>query len=307
MRPQRAVLTAALLTAIRVTSSAPAGAQPVEPARAAFENGLRSLGERRFGDAAVALERSYTLRPLPVTLYNLALAYRGMGRYLSAIDAFDRYLAAPDISSGPERVAAIAEELRDLRTQLIELDLAVTPAGASVAIDGRPLESGARHASLDPGAHVMDVALDGHRPEHRDLPRAPGTHARIAVDLTPLRDGRLQVECAAPTARIVIDHGAVYFGRAEVGLPPGEHHVDVRLDAYQPYGRDVRVGHTGTVRLDVTLAPLLRADWRQRGWILAGVGVAALAVGVGLYFALRADVPDPHVGNWDNVNAPARP
>jgi hypothetical protein len=288
---------------------APAPAVPLspDPARAAFEAGLRGLNERRFGDAALALERSYTLRPLPVTLYNLALAYRGIGRYLSAIDAFDRYLAAPDASSGPERATAILEEVRDLRAQLVELDLAITPPEATVSIDGRPLAPELRHASLDPGAHVMDVALAGHRPEHRDLPRAPGTHDRIAVALTPLREGRLLVECTSIAARIVIDGTATFTGRAELGLPPGDHHVEVRLDAHLPYARDVRVGNTGTVRLDVALTPLPRTDWRLRGWILGGVAVAAVATGLGLYFALRAEVPDPHVGNWDNVNAPARP
>lgn len=299
------IASAAVLLS-RSVCAQPVPAPPVDPARAAFEEGLQRLAERRYGDAADRLEDSLQQRPLPVTLYNLGLAYRGMRRYLLAIERFERYLAAPDLAAGPERLAAIRTELADLRAQLLVLDLSVTPAASAVFIDGSPIALGPQPLQLDPGHHVLDVRFEGHRPVHRELTYPPGAHERIEVALEPLRDGRLLVECASPQARIVVDQGAPYFGRAELGLPPGDHRVDVRLAAYQPYSRVVHIGYTGTVRIDVALAPIpQRSLWRSPGVIVAGSVVVSAAAALGLYFALR-DVPEPHAGSWGTIEAPAR-
>lgn len=288
-------VVAALLT-LPVTASAQAN----DPPREAFEAGVRSLAERRFRDAADAFERSYGLRPLPVVLYNRALAYRGMGRYLSAINDFDAYLAAPDPSATPERLAAIREEVRDLRAQLVELTITPSPEDAVVSIDGHPLPARTAVTALDPGPHVIDVVRLGHRPEHREIVGAPGARVPFAVSLAPIRDGRLQVECAVPAARITVDGGGASHGRASLALPPGEHRVEVSAEGYLPYHRTVVVGFTGTVRLDVTLSE--RPNWVLRGFLIGG---AAAAVGGLLATALLWPAArDAHQGTWDNTVAP---
>ena len=279
-------------------------AQPVDPPRAAFEAGLRGLVERRFSDAAASFERSYTLRPLPVVLYNLALAYRGMGRYVSAIDAFDRYLAAPDPSAGEERLAAIRDELRDLQSQLVTVELALDPADAIVSVNGRAYPAGTRSLSLDPGAYVIDVVHYGYRPVHLELPDARGEHLRREVRLPSIRDGRLLVECALASARITVDGTRTFRGRAELNADPGDHRVEVVAEGYLPWQRNVRVGFTGTVRVDVALAP--RPDWTARVLVIGGATLAGVAAGLALYFGLR-DVPSPYAGSWGTVTEPARP
>lgn len=292
---------AALVLALAAAAPRAAAAQAADPAREAFEAGLRSLAERRFGDAAAAFERSSALRPLPVVHYNLALAYRGMGRYLLAIDRFDRYLDAPDASATPERLAAIREEVDDLRRRLVTLTVSASPADATVSVDGHPLPAGTTSVTLDPGPHALDVVRAAHRPEHRELTLDPGARVPLAVPLAPLRDGRLQVECAVTTARISIDGRSDFRGRASLPLAPGEHRVEVSAEGYLPYRRAVTVGPTGTVRLDVSLAerPNLALRWGL------GLGASAVVVGAAVTAALLwPETPSPHVGNWDNVRAP---
>jgi len=278
-----------------------ASAQSVDPPREAFEAGVRSLAERRFRDAADAFERSYALRPLPVVLYNRALAYRGMGRYLSAINDFDAYLAAPDPSATPERLAAIREEVRDLRAQLVELTITPSPADAIVSIDGHPLPARTTVTALDPGPHVIDVVRLGHRPEHREIAGAPGARVPFAVSLAPIRDGRLQVECAVSSARITVDGEGASRGRASLPLPPGEHRIEVSAEGYLPYQRTVVVGSTGTVRLDVTLAA--RPNLALR-WGLIGGGVAVLAGAIVTTALLWPEARAPHPGTWGEAVAP---
>jgi hypothetical protein len=291
---------ASLAFAAFVASRA-ASAQAVDPAREAFEAGVRSLAERRFGDAAAALERSRALRALPVVHYNLALAYRGMGRYNNAITAFEAYLAAPDPSEAPERLAAIREEVSDLRAHLVTLTLATTPADATVSIDGHPLPAGTTAVTLDPGPHAVDVVRLAHRPAHHELTGAPGARVPLTVSLAPIREGRLQVECAVPAARIEVDGASAARGRALLPLPPGEHRVAVSAEGYLPYRRTVVVGFTGTVRLDVTLVE--RPNLALRWGLVAGGAAAVIGAAVAVAL-LWPETPGAHMGTWDNVVAP---
>jgi hypothetical protein len=59
-------------TATASAESAPPVAP--NPARDAFNDGVRALDESRFADAASAFERSYQLAPVPAVLFNLAFA-----------------------------------------------------------------------------------------------------------------------------------------------------------------------------------------------------------------------------------------
>ncbi|MFO0630467.1 MAG: hypothetical protein U0325_33240 [Polyangiales bacterium] len=100
------------LVALTLLTSA-AGAQNAPDARASFEQGVRLLEDARYAEAAAALERSLALRESPSVLYNLALAYRGTGAYLRAIETFERFLhAAPEREPLRRDAATIAQELR---------------------------------------------------------------------------------------------------------------------------------------------------------------------------------------------------
>jgi hypothetical protein len=253
----------------------------------------------------VALERSHRLRPVPVVAYNLALAYRGLGRYVTAVEAFERYLRAPDPAAPAERLAAIHEELAELRAQLVRVSVSVTPRDAATAVDGRPLGvlPPGEELTLDPSPHVFEWTAPDHRPERRELPGAAGSSLALDVRLEPLREGRLAVEPAPATASVSVDGRPLGAGRHELGLPPGEHWVELRAAGFVPARRAVRVGATGVVRLALSLdrEPAPR-------WVVPTV-VGASAAGVGALVAvlvavLRPTVPEPRRGSWDSVTGP---
>lgn len=292
-----------------------AGAQPVDadasvevaadPARAAYDEGLRLLAERRFHDAAVALERSSRLRALPVVTYNLALAYRGLGRYVAAIDAFESYLRAPDPAAPTERLAAIREEVADLRSQLVHVTLHVEPADAETVVDGRPAGPLPADAplTLDPGPHVFSWTAPGHRPDRREVPGVAGSTVQLDVRLDALREGRLVVEPTPLSAQVTVDGRPLGAGRRELGLPPGEHWIELRANGCVPVRRAVQVGPTGTVRLTVALESQPLPRWVVPTAVASAVAVVGAVVAIALAVGLPS-VPDPAHGTWGDVHEP---
>jgi hypothetical protein len=294
-----------LSPALAAAQPAPVTSALVEQARTAYELGLRSIAEGRFHEAAVALERSSQLRPLPVVTYNLALAYRGLGRYVTAIDAFERYCLAPEPSVPRERLAAIREEVADLRRQLVNVRVRVTPADAAMVVDGRLVAAlgPGEDLALDPGAHAFEWTAPGFRPERRELPASEAsTRVSLEVLLTPIRDGRLVVEPTPSTASVTLDGRPLGTGRRELPLAPGEYWVEVSAPGFVRVRRAVQVGHAGVARLSIGLVR------EPNHWLLPlliGTGAAAVGAVVAAVVVTRPDVPAPHRGTWGDVAEPA--
>jgi hypothetical protein len=282
-----------------------AWAQAPSDPRSDYEAGVRELHEGRYQEAVRHLERSYAARAVPVVLYNLALSYRGVGRYQDAIGAFERYLSAAEPSATAERLAAIRGEVEGLRGQLARVLLTVTPPGASLHVDGRPVEGTATELVLDPRAHTLTWSAPGHHDAQRDLEARPGETVRLVVALEPQREGRLVVEPSVPDAVVRIDGELACAGRCERRLPPGVHRVELSAPGHRPFRREVRVGTAGVVRVDATLA---RETPR---WVLPvaiGGGVLLAGAAVLATVALVSPAaPTPYQASWDNVLEPREP
>lgn len=179
MRPLRRLATVASLTLALLAPPAVAcaqripGAENVAPARTLFERALVELDARRYTPAVLLLEESYRLNPVPVALYNLALAHRALGHHHAAIEHFERYLAQSggDLPAG--RADAVQSALAQLRAELATVHFAITPTPFTVNVDGHDLTPAEGILTLDPGAHTVLVASRGHLPERRELRLAP--------------------------------------------------------------------------------------------------------------------------------------
>lgn len=296
------VFAAALpATAYAQPAPTPAATAPADAdrarARALFEQGLRYLVDARYADAASVLEASYELRPLPVVLYNRALAYRGSGRYVAATADFDQYLANPELNATPERIAAIREEVADLRNRLVHLAGAVTPATARCRIDGREVPEG-EFPPLDPGSHVLECAAEGYAPARQEVDAQPGATVPLDLRLRELREGRLVVEASVPGALITVNGARAGVGRCELELPPGEAQVELRAEGYEPFRRAVRIGHTGTLRLQAALLRRPLPSWVIPVSVAGSLALVAAAVAVGLVVSAGDPAPGPQPGTW---------
>ncbi|MFO0645963.1 MAG: PEGA domain-containing protein [Polyangiales bacterium] len=292
------------LTAALVLSAARVGAQtspPANEARAAYEQGVASLEAQRFQEAALSLERSYALRPVPIALYNLALAYRGLGRYRDAIGLFDRYLQSPGEGADPERIAAIRVERDDLLRALVHLSISVRPAGATLSVDGRAPITAPDTLELDPGVHVLEWSAPLHRTRRDTITATPGSSPPIEVALDPVREGRLQVDASGASVLIDVDGARAGVGRVERELPIGEHTVALRAEGYVPVQRTVTVTPGSTVRLMITMVRRGLPGW-VLPTVIAGSVVVVGAVIAGVVIATREDVPALRDGTWGTIH-----
>lgn len=266
--------------------------------RESFFRGVSALSDRRYNVAVDAFEESYRVRAVPVVLYNLGLAYRGLGRNIAAIDAFERYLAQPAASATPEDIAAVRRAIAQLRESLVVVALAVTPTTAVVLVDGRPhaLESGT--LQLDPGAHMLECSAVGSISERREVRLEAGGRVALSFSLVSV-EGRplLVIEPSVATSVVHVDGERVGVGRVEIPSSAGEHHVEISAVGYASFERRVRVGASGVVRVDAVLAV------RQRHVMLPiAIGVGVLVVGaivVGVAASSRTEMP--YVGGLGNV------
>lgn len=291
--------------ALSVSAPSTAHAQRApNPAREAFERGIAALEAQRYVDALAAFEESYRLRPSPVALYNVAVAQRGLGRIRDAIGTFERYLASPERGIDRARLQSIRAELDALRTQVVSLRLTVTPANATLLVDGRPMgEQRDEALQLDPGRHVIEVSAEGYRTSRREVELRPGSTVVLEVTLESLGLGRIVVNSSVPSAIIRIDGREVATGSIDRLIAPGEHEIELRAPRHDVYRRTVRVTSEGVVRVDARLAS---EGSGTRAWLVPTLIAAGVLVAAGVTFAVIYETAPaaPRDVSWEEFPIP---
>lgn len=248
-------------------------------ARALFQQAVGELEAGQFAEAAAHFEESLRRNPAPVAQFNLAFAYRGLGRYLDAADAVDRFLQNPG-NTPADRVEAARVELQRMRAAIAHVRVRAEPEGATVLIDARPGRLRDGVFDVDPGRRVIEVSRVGYRPERRELVLAQGATEELSVSLSVIDTaGRLRIEPSVPDARVTID--GVFAGTGIVERPArmGAHQIEITAEGYLRFTRAVRVGGTGLVRVDATLQRPRPNPWPWLGPTIGVLGVAAASVG----------------------------
>jgi hypothetical protein len=210
-----------------------------------FEAGVHAFEEQRFSDAAREFEQAYQLEPTWQVLFNLGSVYAALGRPVEAVDAFERYESDGGARVSDERRQTVDAELARQRAKIAFLDIRVNEPNAEIRIDlrlvGRSPYPGP--VKLGEGTHVVEVALDGRKPQRRELRLVGGQHLSAAftlVSVVPPPPAKTPVSAAPPvpssssvgTAQRVVGYvmggvGLVGVGGGIVILAQGQSlHVD---------------------------------------------------------------------------------
>lgn len=166
------------LAAVLATLPANAAGQPrrratatddLSRARVLDREGVKAFGEGRYNDAIRYFEEAHRLGGPPFELWNIAKCHLRLDQPEQAAEMLERYLETPNLPADDRKEAS--EQLDELRRRPSTLTVSSSPSGATVSVDGKPVEEGRTPVSISiaPGAHTVTVSHDKHAPYTRQV------------------------------------------------------------------------------------------------------------------------------------------
>jgi len=322
---KHAVLAVALLLRLFPAVARADGAEPpaataedpkIAEARAEFLRGAALAKDARWAEALAVFERSASLRSHAVTTFNVGACERALGRYTRARRAFLQSLDRNRQSGESELADSFVAEARAYLTEidglLVRATVRVAPRNAAIAIDGRPLETerpGVQVAGtaapgrgkppptagfellLDPGVHVVTVALPGHSDAVVNRTYAPGARPKLELVLDRL-PAKLSVTASRPRSVVALDGLDVGVAPLELERPAGRYRVEVKREGFVPYRTQLALEPGDHAELHAPLVPETR-PLTTRWWFWTAAGTLLAGAVVGTYFLTRPEPERP--------------
>jgi hypothetical protein len=167
-----------------------------DDAQALFDEGLTDMKAGRFKIGCALIKQSLDVDPRAGTMFTLAECFSRAGKYASAVELYDRYLALVDTlpADQKEQQQARADVSRTERTRLVALVswLTVTvptpvPPGLVVTKDGEdfPLSLFGIATAVDPGPHVFTTRTPESPLIEQRIDIVEGERKQIRLDVQP--------------------------------------------------------------------------------------------------------------------------
>src|SRR5439155_20517937 len=130
-----------------------------------------------------------------------------------------------------------------VRALLVEVRLAVEPAGATITIDGRELgRAPLAPFSLAAGNHVIEVSAEGYKAQRREVTIAAGVPLSLAIALEAVpHTGWVRITSSQPLSRVRIDAREVGFAPVDVELAEGGYQIEVQAVGYTTFRSELVV------------------------------------------------------------------
>lgn len=287
---------------------------PRAKARAAFLEGAALARTAQWAQALSAFERAETIKPHPVTTYNIGTCLRAIGAYTRALVTFRRALresAAAGADVLPELLVNQAKTfIAEIDQLLVRVELSVAPVGVRLAVDGRPLQPlGSEHYGdlrpagegqplsaatttlvLNPGTHVFTFSRPGFEPAVLNETFSPGARRPLQIQLDRL-PARLHIDASVPEALVTFGGRDLGPTPLDIARPAGTYPLLIEKEGYEPYSSSVEVGPGQQLQIEAPLRPATTSVFETWWFWTAAAAVVAGGVTV-TYFATRPD-PEP--------------
>jgi tetratricopeptide (TPR) repeat protein len=136
--------------------------------------GSDALRAGRYADAVKAFDAAYRAQPAPTLLYNLGLAYKGMGFPGKAQQALEAFVSYADEKTEAANIAAARAEIEKLKNGYARFAVKLTPASATIDIDGKRVAPENNELWVAIGKHTISIKADGHESYEQALEVAAG-------------------------------------------------------------------------------------------------------------------------------------
>jgi hypothetical protein len=294
-------------------AAAPNESAALVQARQLFAKGASLVRGAQWAEALGAFEESNQLRWHPITTYNIGACERALGRYTVAQASLQKSLA-PDPVTGARLPKSLALEamayLEEIERLLVHVELSVEPADATIAIDGRPLETltqgngkkvlvaGRRPAGrgerlpeatmqllLDPGTHLFTLSRKGYDDRVVTKTFKPGQRGALELNLDKL-PAKLRISSNERDAVVRVGLMDVGYAPVDVDRPAGAYRVSVEKAGFDSYETTVRVNPGEAADIKARLKP---ETITQKWWFWTAAGVLVSGAVVTTYFVTRSE------------------
>ncbi len=158
-------------------------------ARQLFTDALELEKKTEWGAALGKLERLSKIKMTPQVRFHIALCHENLGRLVEAINGFE--LAAQEASRAGDKAIAVAEnaprraEALRGRVGYVELTLSGRRNVSEITLDGRPLSDALFGTAIpvNPGKHLIEVRRDGEVTWQKSLEVAKAERAAIEIEV----------------------------------------------------------------------------------------------------------------------------
>ncbi len=308
---RRMRVTAALFMTMSVVALWPRAAQADDgdAARTAFREGAALVEQSEWASALTAFERSLQIRPHALTLYNIGVCQRFLGRSTLARGTLRRALERADATG--EMPTLFLDQTRaylaEVETKLARLTIRVSPVTTRIAIDGRPLAPeghpgvlvagiagvgaatsvGQEHFEVlvDPRPLVITFSLEGHDTIEMKREPKPSSTEEVTVSMTE-QPAQLRIASSVAGAVVRVDGVDVGIAPVSVSRPPGVRVVTVTNVGYVPYESKLTLKPGQVFPLDAQLSPE-KPGLTRKWWFWSGSAVLLAGVGIATYFIVR--------------------
>jgi hypothetical protein len=215
-----------------VVAPATAWAQDADAAyRQHMQNGVKLYQERNWAGAEAEFQAAYDAKRKAAPLMNIALCQKAQFRYPRAVATLKRALADHADTLDAADAKAAREAIADLESLLAYVDVVVTPANATVRVDGEELTADAarKPVPLGPGPHRFSASAPGYTSAEQSITVSSGDKDRKVELRLVASQGYLTVTTRSPKHAIDVDQKYVGTGRWSGLLEPGTHSVFIYL------------------------------------------------------------------------------
>jgi hypothetical protein len=276
------------------------------PAKDAYVSAQILLNNSDFGGALKKYSQAYDLSKDPRLLFNMAVCARSLRAYARMQSFLTRYVRESGTAMTPEDKADVDNALAAIRNLVGTVRVAVTEAGADIALDGTaagttPL---AEPLVVELGPHKLSVTKAGFDPAEQAIDVQGGAEVAAAITLVAVRHVAQLIVSSDDDATVSVDDKVPAKGRFDGQVASGTHDVRVTEPGKVEYRAQVDLKDGETRTLQVTL------EGEKHGalwpWVAGGAAVLAGAV-VGGYFLFKSSpaAPAPLSGGFATVQLSA--
>jgi hypothetical protein len=321
----------ALVIAVLLGTSVPAGAQPKDPpvseeaakerARVLLEAGNQLSDSNDHLGALEMFRQARAAYPSIFLHINIGVSLWNLGRYTQALDELEAFLAAP--GAPEEDKVTVREQIAKIEPVIGILTVTFTPPAVTLTVAGRTIKVTGGRAVLrfDPGEHLVVVYAEGYESKTHKVsfkggerltatitlelpppPPKPEVIERVIEKAPPLRPTQQRVGAAA---RVVVDPGGPGAAMVVAGTYGVTRFLDINLGGIVGGSQGGYLGAT-VFLLPGAFRPLLSAGapaFAADGLRLGVRGAAGLEWRVADWIGITGEVgvehypsvPDDHV------------